>query len=220
MGTQTRLAELTPQVLARLAGGTIRISNEVEDYVFEGTIASAKLDGETLRVTPSEMHRVSGAGGVDDAGDYATSLDMFTIQVDGNVVTLRSSITHEHTVLCAPDTAPGLNDSVLAAWVGGDIEVQRDGGFLGGGTVFRGPLISATVVDDIVVFVCEWLGELKGNASWRLSTRREFRRPVSALTIQGEDSAGRFLIMDRGEPMVLFGPRGKKFDRAKVADGQ
>ena len=220
---------LTDQILERFSGGNVRIENKVEDYLFEGTVASMRIEGTTLCVQLSELRKVSGAGGVDDGGlKYAidlqiardVGLERTRLYVDTSPILWEKATftcSEEQAAKADPIELPALlTDEQLKPFIGGDVEVH-----LGKGPIsdtWRGPISAASVVDDVLEVTCTWVGFLqRGMLQWTKHGKNQFRWDLKDYQISPQGN--RLIISHREGPdkgMIVLFPQGKNLDPAKV----
>jgi hypothetical protein len=217
-------AKLTPEGVKRFEGGNLSIINEHEDYHFEGVIQTATVEGEDLLITCSKMERVSGTGGTGDGRlDYAVNISMNQVEVESARIVIRSPYTYETATLTC-DVKAALNadtthpvERKLTKYIGGDIEINDGPGPISDS--HRGPITEATVVDEVLVVKCEWVGfRSQSTGRCQATTRKEFRFFLPHFNVGEPDDLGRLMMNAKGlrKLIVFFPVGGKKLSRTSV----
>ena len=113
-----------------------------------------------------------------------------------------------------------LTTERLAAFVGGDMEIQNESE----GYLYRGPIERATVEGGEVRVRFKWLAKNDGGPSSPTSTWTKDDRPDYSASLQiysvSDIGDGRICLNSSitGETVVLFPPGGSKLDPARVAN--
>ncbi len=218
--------QLTEEDLQRFQGGNLSVINPGEDYHFEGIIETATVEGEDLMITCSKMERVSGTGGVGDGQlDYAVNIAHSQVTVESARIVIKPMFSEETaTLTCNAEAALTADathpvERTLTKYIGGDIEVNDGPGPIG--DAHRGPITEATVVDEVLVVKCDWVGfRPQSTGRYQATTRKEFRIYLPLFNVTQPDDRGRLIMNTNGlQKLILFYPvGGRKLSRKSVAD--